>query len=330
MGEGLRQVKATLGPEAVILSAKTLKHPFCRGKRIENVAAMDRQTDRLSDPAPGPPLSFRPLTKREGKEQEEEGIIEKIRSIGISAEIVDRLVEDIRTLRKEMTGWSLLETYRGLLRWKIMEQIEVTGPAGKGMKIWSFIGPTGVGKTTTLVKLAAHFSLTGTPRITLITTDTYRIGAVEQLRTYAQILRLPLEVALQPEDLKGIIERNRHQDLLLIDTAGRGPRQEGQAEELRAFLTVHPQIENHLLLSATTKEGDLMKVAHHFGSILPIKSYIFTKIDETVEYAPLFNQLVRSKHPVSYVTTGQRVPEDIELATKVRMTNLVLSQILWN
>ena len=178
--------------------------------------------------------------------------------------------------------------------------------------------------------LAAHFGGKVPSKITRITIDTYRIGAVEQLRTYAQILRMPLEIALHREDLKQIIERNRHQDLLLIDTAGRSPNHPNSLEELRDFLTVHPRIENHLLLSATTKDSDLERTARLFSSLLPIKSYIFTKIDETDAYASLFNELHRSKRPLSYLTTGQRVPEDIELATKVRMANLVLSQIQWN
>ena len=337
MQEALRQVKEVMGPEAVILSAKTLKHPLYQARgysrsAVEVVAAIERQNVPSPEPAPVFTRSFLSPTKTEKEEAqgEEETIVRKIQSTGISPEFVGRLVEEVHGLRKELRGWSLQETYRGFLRWKLMEHIEVAVPPEKGTKIWSFIGPTGVGKTTTLVKLAAHFSLTVTPKITLVTIDTYRIGAVEQLKTYAQILRLPLEVALHREDLKQIIERNRHQDLLLIDTAGRGPNPQGQMEELKDFLTVHPQIENHLLLSATMKERDLEKVEQRFAGLLPVKSYIFTKIDETEEYTPLYNQLIHSKHPLSYMTTGQRVPEDIELATKVRMANLVLGQIQWN
>jgi len=333
MQEALRQVREAMGPEAVILSTRTLKQPASRSRgysqhRVEIVAAIDRQ----AGDAPAASPSFTPFAKEKGSEPpvEEEKIVEKIRSAGISPEFVSRLVDEVHGLRQELRGWSLLETYRGFLRWKVMEQVEVTVPSGTGMKIWSFIGPTGVGKTTTLVKLAAHLSLTVTPKITLVTIDTYRIGAVEQLKAYAQILRLPLEVALHPGDLRQIIERHRHQDLLLIDTAGRGPHPSGQMEELRDFLTVHPGIENHLLLSATTKEKDLEMVAHRFSSLVPVASYIFTKIDETEEYTPLFNQLLRSRRPLSYLTTGQRVPEDFELASKVRMANLVLNQIQWN
>jgi flagellar biosynthesis protein FlhF len=119
------------------------------------------------------------------------------------------------------------------------------------------------------------------------------------------------------------------QDLLLIDTAGRSPNHQGHLEELRDFLTVHPSIENHLILSATTKDRDLDQIVQRF-SLLPLKSYLFTKIDETEEYAPILNQILRYKKPLSYLTNGQRVPEDIELATKAKVANLVLQQIQWN
>ncbi len=342
--EALRQVKEAMGPEAIILSTKTLKHPLLQGykdAKVEVVAAMDRPNDPAPkahfSPFQPSPVSA-PVLKAENKVQpekekvqiDEDKVIDRILSCGFPLTFIHQVVDDLKSLRKEMSGYPTGELYRGLLRMKLMEQIDVTGPSLEGAKIWSFIGPTGVGKTTTLVKLAADFSLKVTPKITLVTLDTYRIGAVEQLRTYAEILRLPLEVALSREDLGRIIEKHKHQDLLLIDTAGRGPGQTGPIEELKAFLTVHPCIENHLLLSATTKESDLELAVKRFRQALPIKSYIFTKLDETEQYVPIFNQLLRSKAPLSYLTTGQRVPEDIELATKARMANLVLNQIQWN
>ena len=242
---------------------------------------------------------------------------------------VYNLAEQISKLRGEGPSQTLSEAYRDSLRRKLMEEIEVTGPSSAGPKIWSFIGPTGVGKTTTLVKLAAHFRLKLAKKITLITLDTYRIGAVEQLRCYAQILDVPLVIATDSEGLKQIIEKNSDQDILLIDTAGRNPRQRSHLDELKDLLAVHPRIENHLLLSATTKEKDLRKAVEGF-SLLPIASYIFSKVDETEEYAPMLNQLIRDKRPLSYLTCGQRVPEDIELATKGKVADLVLNQIQWN
>jgi flagellar biosynthesis protein FlhF len=330
--EALRQVKEEMGPEAIILSTKTVKNPirrlgFSHPSLVEVVAAID--------PAPGStsllptPSIPQPVRGKEEERKKEDVFIRNLLSTGLYPEFVYGLAEEIQTIQRELPTGSLLEAYRGFLRWKLMESVEVTRPSFDGTKIWSFIGPTGVGKTTTLVKLAAHFSLKVTPKITLITIDTYRIGAIEQLRTYAQILGLPLEIALHPEELQQIIERNMHQDLLLIDTAGRSPNHIGQLEELKGFLTVHSRIENHLILSATTKDGDLDQIVQRFR-LLPITSYIFTKIDETDQYAPIFNQLIRYKRPLSYLTKGQNVPEDIELATKGRVANLVLNAIPWN
>jgi flagellar biosynthesis protein FlhF len=210
-----------------------------------------------------------------------------------------------------------------------MESIDVLRPDTEGTKIWAFVGPTGVGKTTTLAKVAAHFRLRENKKISLVTLDTYRIGAIEQLNKYARILRLSLEVAEDAEALKQIIDQQQGQDLLLIDTPGRNPNRREQMEELKEVLTADPRVENHLVLSATTKDTDLGAIVQQF-SILPIRSYIFTKIDETAEYTSLFNQLLRYKKPLSYLTNGQKVPEDIEPATKGRVANLVLNSMQWN
>jgi len=260
---------------------------------------------------------------------DERVIVQSILSTGLAPEFVHGLAEEIRTGQKDFPGSSLSEVFRKCLQWKLMDAVEVTGPAVEGTKIWVLVGPTGVGKTTTLAKLAAHFSLKERKRITLVTFDTYRIGAVEQLKIYAQLLGLPLEVAFHREDLTRIIEKNLHQDLLLIDTVGRSPRDTKHLEELKDFLTAHPLIENHLLLSATTKEKDLGRVVQQY-SFLPIKSYLFTKLDETEEYGPLLNQLLHDRKPLSYLTHGQRVPEDIELATKAKVASLVVNAIPWN
>jgi len=260
---------------------------------------------------------------------EESHLIRKILSTGIRPEFVHTLVKEIQTARDDLKGRSLPEIYRRLLCWKVMESVEVTPPSGGGKKIWALIGPTGVGKTTTLAKLAAHFSLKVTPKITLITVDTYRIGATEQLKTYARILRLPVETAETKGELRQVIEKHGHQDLLLIDTAGSSPNLPERIEQLKDVLTCHPHIENHLLLSATTKDRDLDLVVQRF-SALPIHSFIFTKIDETGDYAPIVNQLLRNRKPLSYLTNGQRVPEDIESASKVRIANLFLNSISWN
>ncbi len=334
--EALRKVKEEMGPEAIILSTKKVRShlPGTRGYSfplVEVVAAIDRPSQSPSEGSRSNSFAqpFGVEKEREPMEMEADAFIRKILSAGLSPAFVHELAEEIRAFRKEPSARNGTETYRGLLNWRLMESVEVSEPSFQGPKIWSFIGPTGIGKTTTLVKLAAHFRLKVTDRITLITIDTYRIGAVEQLNQYAQILRLPLEVAYHPEELRGIIERNRKQDLLLIDTAGRNPQLLQPMEELKDFLTVHPKIENHLLLSATMKDSDLQWMVERFR-LMPISSYIFTKMDETTQYVPLFNQLVRYKKPLSYLTNGQNVPEDIEPATKAKVAHLVLSSMSLN
>ena len=180
-----------------------------------------------------------------------------------------------------------------------------------------------------MANLAAHFSLRQAQKITLVTIDTYRIGAVDQLKTYARILGLPLEIATGREEFQEILWSNRDRDWVLVDTAGRNPYSQEQLEELKGILSADPRVQNHLVLSATTKDLDLAQVVERF-SLLPIRSYIFTKLDETDEYTSLFNQLLRFKRPLSYLTSGQKVPEDIELASKGKVASLVLNRIPWN
>jgi len=336
MQQALRRVKETLGPEAIILSTKSLKKPNGRTRAssqmaVEVVAAIDHPPANAAKPAKkvAPLWLSLAAKKKESFSPSEDPFFERICSAGLAPDFVHRLREELKTWLKESRAERNSETYRNYLQWKFMDAVEVTGvDLGVG-KVWSFIGPTGVGKTTTLAKLAAHFNLQLKKRVTLVTVDTYRIGAIDQLSTYSRILSLPLEIASGREELGEILRRNRQQDLVLIDTAGRNPYQVEQLEELKNILSVDRRMENHLVLSATTKDYDLAQIAERF-SLLPIQSYIFTKIDETEEFTSLFNQLLRFRRPLSYLTNGQRVPEDIELATKGRVAHLVLNRIQWN
>jgi flagellar biosynthesis protein FlhF len=335
MPEALRKVKEALGEEAIILSThkvkKTSSKPgLAEAVRVEVVAATDQPVRPPSFfPVNFPALDPKKQTPRNLPRIEEDPFLQRILSSGLIPEFVNGLVEEIQAKRKDISVAKAPESYRDLLRSRLMEAVDVVKPYLQGVKIWAFVGPTGVGKTTTLAKIAAHFSLRVTRRVTLITIDTYRIGAIEQLKTYARILKLPIEVAVNRDELREIIARNVDQELLLIDTAGRNPNEPGVIEELGEFLTVHPAIENHLVLSATMKDRDLAQMVYRFSG-LPISTYMITKIDETEEYVPVFNQLLRFKKPLSYIANGQRVPEDIELATKGRIASLVLHQMQWN
>ncbi len=195
-----------------------------------------------------------------------------------------------------------------------------------GVRIVALLGTTGVGKTTTLAKIAAKFVLENGVNAALITADTYRISAVEQLKTYSDILGLPLEIVYNPEELNSAIERHKHKELILIDTAGRSQQNSHQMRELEEFLKVNPRIEKHLVISATTKLTDAQEIMNKFTAVNPEK-IIITKIDETSSLGMIMNLLRNQKISLSYFTTGQSVPDDIESASADMLTDMLLKKV---
>lgn len=188
----------------------------------------------------------------------------------------------------------------------------------------AMIGPTGVGKTTTLAKIAAHYLSRYGGRIGLITIDTYRIAAVEQIKVYGEIMRLPVEVVIDPRELEQALEKFRDVDLILIDTAGRSPKSGLDIQELAAFLKPQLGIENHLLLSATTREREIEETIRRF-SILPVSNFIFSKIDECDQLGVLLNIHYKNDTPISFLTNGQRVPEDLLMPSPMDIAGLILN-----
>ncbi|OGW13843.1 MAG: flagellar biosynthesis protein FlhF [Nitrospinae bacterium RIFCSPLOWO2_12_FULL_45_22] len=199
-----------------------------------------------------------------------------------------------------------------------------TRPAHEGQRVMVLLGPTGVGKTTTIAKLAGEYGLVKKQKVTIITIDTYRVASIEQLKIYGNTLGLPVHIALSPSDLKRFLSINNDKDLILIDTHGCNPKDKDQLLEMQRFLPLNPAIENHLVLSITTKEKDLKSIISRFHTI-PIHCLLFTKLDESDSYGAIFNQAIWAKKPVSFLTTGQKVPEDIEIATPERITQLALN-----
>ncbi|GAX87899.1 flagellar biosynthesis protein FlhF [Lebetimonas natsushimae] len=188
---------------------------------------------------------------------------------------------------------------------------EITSPH---KKIMMFVGPTGVGKTTTIAKLAARYAykLSRRHKVGIITLDTYRIGAVEQLMTYAKMMRLPIETVVDPSDFSVALNSLRHNEYILIDTVGSSQHDKEKIEKLSQFLKVDTfaEININLVLSAVTKYEDLMDIYKNF-SILPIDTFVFTKLDETKNYGNIFSLLLETKKPVSYFSIGQEVPDDL-------------------
>ena len=200
-------------------------------------------------------------------------------------------------------------------------QVRVSGGLDMSRKTAIFIGPTGVGKTTTLAKLAAQFRFQYGRSVGLITIDAYRIAAIDQLRTYAQIMSIPLKVALTPEELEQCIREYGDMDVILVDTPGRSPFNTDALHSLQGFLEAAQPADTHLLIALSMKESDAYMVTENF---MPqyVRQIIFTKVDETSSFGPILGICKKMEKPVSYLTTGQNVPDDIEAAQVERMVDL--------
>ncbi|MBC7821101.1 MAG: flagellar biosynthesis protein FlhF [Planctomycetaceae bacterium] len=192
-------------------------------------------------------------------------------------------------------------------------------------RVVALVGPTGVGKTTTIAKLAANFRLRDGIRIGLVTVDTFRVAAVEQLRTYAEIIDLPMKVVTSPLEMRRVLDELVGLDLILIDTGGRSPRDELKIQELKALLAEAQVDEVHLVLSLTAGVSSLRAACEKFATA-NTSALILTKLDEAAGMGSLMTAARKLPLPVSYLTTGQDVPDDIECANASRMARLVLGQ----
>lgn len=209
----------------------------------------------------------------------------------------------------------------------IESQIRCAGPlpVTPGRRhVVALVGPTGVGKTTTIAKLAANFKLRERANVGLVTVDTYRVAAVEQLRTYAEIIDLPMHVVTSPREMRDAVQSLAAMDLVLIDTAGRSPRDELKIQELRSFLAEADVDQVHLVLSLASGIRSNVLTADRFRSV-GVTSMLLTKLDEAAGPGAILSAARRIQLPISYLTTGQDVPDDIEAADAARAAQLVLN-----
>jgi len=199
-------------------------------------------------------------------------------------------------------------------------------PATRGPKVIFFIGPTGVGKTTTIAKIASHFSVTEGKKVALLTADTYRIAAAEQLRTYANILEIPCKTIYSADEVEQALTDFGAYDYILVDTAGHSHQNEVQREQMNGFIHSVDGIaekEIFLVLSATTKYRDLISIADTYSAMTDYK-LIFTKLDETTTLGNLLNLKLHTGTTISYVTNGQNVPDDIAPFNPQKTVKLLL------
>jgi flagellar biosynthesis protein FlhF len=199
---------------------------------------------------------------------------------------------------------------------------QVAGASVTDQRVMIFVGPTGVGKTTTVAKLAGQLGRRWGRRIALVTLDTYRIGAVAQMRIYAELLAAPLTVAQRPAELAAAI-RGLDAETVLVDTSGRSPASREGMQRLTGFLDVLPEADVHLVISATTKGSDVEATIRAFRQAR-YRYLVLTKLDEARTPGPVLAVAVKHGLPVSFLGTGQEVPDDLELATCHRLATLLL------
>lgn len=255
-----------------------------------------------------------------------ENLIENLVADEVALEITRSIK---RELRPEMLG------NKAVVREKLAEHLEklipTSGPIVRtkqhGPHIVALIGPTGVGKTTTIAKIAANMKLREKKKVGLITLDTYRIAAVDQLRTYANIIGVPLKVVVTPSELVTAMKEFSDCDTILIDTAGRAHSDQLKLSELAGFVEAGKPTEVHLVLSSTCTQR-AMEAAYEEFSKVRTDQIIFTKLDEAVSFGVLLNVARKASKALSYVTTGQDVPDHIEVGQPRRLARLILGEKL--
>ena len=246
----------------------------------------------------------------------------------LSEELADQVVNDVRDeldaleLEDEELVRSAVKRHLADYIPAAAEPVPAQSPDGRPLTI-ALVGPTGVGKTTTLAKLAASFKLRHNRKVGLVTSDTYRIAAVDQLRTYANIIGLPLQVVLTPGEMQQAVHALSDCDVILIDTAGRSQNDDGRLEELQQFMAAAAPHEVHLVLAGTAGEKVLQREAEAFSRV-GVDKIVLTKLDEAVSFGVLVNVIRRVGKELSFFTTGQEVPDHIELGRPGRLAELIL------
>lgn len=234
----------------------------------------------------------------------------------VDSENIENIMMKIKNNKTEVTD---VEKSKIVLK----EMINVTKPKLEGRIV--LVGPTGVGKTTTIAKLAGRLALAEGKKVGLITVDTYRIGAVEQLKIYADIMNIPFKVVYNMNDMDKAIESMSECEVVLIDTTGRSSKNRMQIAELRTFVEKADTKNIQLVLSSTTKNKDMKYIIEGY-QILNYNSIIVTKLDETSTYGSILNILETAKVPLSFVSTGQNVPDDIKELSADSIVSLILGE----
>ncbi|WP_457644279.1 flagellar biosynthesis protein FlhF [Persephonella sp.] len=256
-------------------------------------------------------------------------LINQLLNRDVLPDVAKKLVKEGCGLDIDTNKWDLntLTTREALIK-GIRKYIKFTGAFDKekeGLKILTFIGPTGVGKTTNLFKIASHFVINQKMKVAVISTDTFKVGATQQARIYANILNIPFYSASESKKLKSTVSELENYDFILVDTVGRSHYDYWRLGEIKEILgDLSENMHIVLTVSCNFKNEDAFEVVNRYSSFFDIDSLLFTKIDETSKPGLLLNLPVETKIPVSYISTGQRVPEDIKILKPENIASYIL------
>lgn len=247
-------------------------------------------------------------------------IEEKLSDMDVPKSIIKDIKKELEDRKVELLSEKDADEFirKSVENYITVDESEISG-------VVALVGPTGVGKTTTIAKLAGNLALIQRKKVGLITVDTYRIGAVEQLRTYAEIMNIKFKVVFSIGEMEEAIEVMKDCDVILIDTTGRSSKNTMQVMELKAYIDKANVNSSYLVVSATTKEKDIDIISQGF-STLDYRGVILTKLDETSTYGALINLCKRTKVPIKYITFGQSVPEDIRVPSRKEIIDIILGE----
>lgn len=363
VAEAIPLIKRDLGADALILNTKKVKKGGIFGlfqkDKLEVIAAVESKGSELAktpvaDIEPVPVFSEpQSVPSPSGAGNETNDLIAELKSIKqFMMHVIeeDRLPDILKPLSERLEEQDVKKEVQSEILAKLMVLIDknpkVTekeideaartemirmiranqkAPALKNPDIVCFIGPTGVGKTTTIAKIAADYMLREDKKVGLITSDTYRIAAVEQLKTYAGILNIPIEVVESFEDLVKAMAKLADCDIVLMDTAGRNYQQKQYIDDLEQLLPDKANVQINLVLSLTSKFEDMKRIIDNFKTI-QMDGLILTKKDETSSAGALLNLVYRYSIPVRFIANGQNVPDDLLVATPELMADFVLGE----
>jgi len=332
MNEAMVRIKYELGINAIIVSQRRIRKPGLKGffskRMLEVTAALDNNKSVEKDPVEKNPVESDLMREVHDMKKMLKNAID-LSSNGKNPEnknkdILKQFDISEKNIEKVLLHYNLIENVideNDKLKTAIKNMIKVKTDLRP--RIMVLVGPTGVGKTTTIAKLAGRFSLYDNLKVGLITIDTYRIGAVDQLRTYAEIMNLPFKVVMSIKEMETAVESLKECDVILIDTTGRNSKNVMQISELRAYIDKIKADSINLVMSCTTKNSDIDVITKGYRE-LNYNSIIITKVDETSTYGSILNILESAGKPLGYLTTGQNVPDDIKIVNSDEISSLIL------